>query len=193
MKTMHRYRRRFRGESWERRPKEGHRFPTPACAGSSPVAPAHGSVAQRIRAPGFYPGDEGSSPSTPARRNTTGSASGRPMLVLFQGSQVVRRSAVNRDIVGSTPSPGAMEKLKRPPRPDQGVAPDGRVPGFYPGLREFDSHRAHQELMMMIMNRQTRLKRTRTQRCAHARVCRSAAEHPALNRTRRVRLPPDPL
>lgn len=82
----HRYRRRTVEPSWERRPKDGHRSPTPVCAGSTPVAPAYGSVAQWIRAPGFYPGDEGSSPSTPARRNTTGSASGRPMPVFFQGS-----------------------------------------------------------------------------------------------------------
>jgi hypothetical protein len=130
-RTRHRYRRRFQASTWERRPKDGHRFPTPACAGSTPVAPAFGSVAQRIRAPGFYPGDEGSSPSTPAgESNTTGSPTRAAQAALFQGSQVVRRSAVNRDSVGSTPTPGAMEKLKRPPRPVEGVAPDGRVPGF---------------------------------------------------------------
>lgn len=44
----------------------------------------------------------------------------------------------------------------------------------------------------MTRNRQTRLKRTRTRRCAHARVCRSVAEHPALNRTTGVRFPSDP-
>jgi hypothetical protein len=34
----------------------------------------------------------------------------------------------------------------------------------------------------MTRNRQTRLKRTRTRRCAHARVCGRTVMHPALNR-----------
>lgn len=72
-RTKHRLRRRSHS-IWERRPKDGPRPPKPVCAGSTPVAPAVGSVAQRIRARGFYPRDEGSIPFTPAKGNTTGSA-----------------------------------------------------------------------------------------------------------------------
>ena len=104
--TKHRYRRRSH-TAWERRPMDGHRSPTPVCAGSTPVAPA---VRARRLTEGHQPsklGCGGSSPSAPAKGNTTGSASPAQHGISQGGAEMVRRLTVTQEIAGSSPAPGA--------------------------------------------------------------------------------------